>query len=75
MASEKYLLPDVSTGEEPTIEQESLPKDSCYCWFICICGFLTQVFILGVLHAFGVFFVEFVNTFGVTKSEAGKLPS
>lgn len=47
-------------------------KDTKYSWFICSCAFLTQVFILGVLHAFGVFFVEFLKEFNAPKGEAGK---
>ena len=46
-------------------------KDTKYSWFICCCTFLTQVFVLGVLHAFGVFFVEFVKEFSAPKGEAG----
>ena len=47
-------------------------KDTKYSWFVCCCTFLTQVFILGVLHAFGVFFVEFLKEFKSPKGKAGK---
>ena len=59
------------TNEENNLDVTNL-KDTKYSWFICCCTFLTQVFVLGVLHAFGVFFVEFVKEFNSPKGEAGK---
>lgn len=62
---------DVATdveGECPT----HIKKDSRYSWLVCACSCTTQVFILGVLHAFGVFFVEFIRAFNSTQSKAGK---
>ncbi|KAL3881964.1 hypothetical protein ACJMK2_028346 [Sinanodonta woodiana] len=52
-----------------------IQKDSRYAWLVCFCGFTSQVFILGVLHAFGVFFVEFVQSFGSTKAETAWIGS
>ena len=50
-----------------------LEKDTKYSWFVCSCAFFSQVFVFGVLHAYGVFFVEFLKDFKTSKGEAGKL--
>lgn len=57
--------------EELSEENEQTKRDSKISWFVCFCGWLTQVVILGVLHGFGVFFVEFVEEFNATNSKAG----
>ena len=57
--------------EEQNLDVTNL-KDTKYSWFICCCTCLTQVFILGVLHAFGVFFVEFLKEFNSPKGQTGK---
>lgn len=68
----------MSSHEKPLIvsdlsdEKEKL-TDSKRSWFVCFCGWLTQVVILGVLHGFGVFFVQFVDEFNATNSKAGML--
>ncbi|XP_052089277.1 uncharacterized protein LOC127726021 [Mytilus californianus] len=49
---------------------ETAKKDSKLSWFICFNGWLTQILILGVLHGFGVFFVEFTKDFKSSKSKA-----
>ena len=64
-------LQHTGNGEEQHVENEDL-KDTKYSWFVCSCTFLAQVFILGVLHAYGVFFVEFVKEFKSPKAKAGK---
>ncbi|XP_046560171.1 uncharacterized protein LOC124269203 [Haliotis rubra] len=46
------------------------PKDSKWAWIVCVCSWMTQVLILGILHAFGVFFVEFIEDFKTTKGTA-----
>lgn len=63
------------TSEEATdspSSTESFVKDSKYAWVVCLAGFLNQVLILGVLHVFGVFFVEFVKEFNATRGHVGK---
>lgn len=57
-----------SEGRENIVFQ----KDTKYSWFVCTCAFFTQIFVLGVLHAFGVFFVEFVREFNASKGSTGK---
>ena len=54
------------------VENRAHLKDTNFSWFVCTCTFISQVFVLGVLHAFGVFFVEFVREFKSPKGEAGK---
>ncbi|XP_071115322.1 uncharacterized protein [Haliotis cracherodii] len=46
------------------------PKDSKWAWIVCVCSWITQVLILGILHAFGVFFVEFIEDFKTSKATA-----
>lgn len=46
-------------------------KDSKFAWVKCFAAFTIQVVIVGVLHCFGVFFVEFIEEFNTTKAEAG----
>ncbi|KAL5010182.1 hypothetical protein ScPMuIL_012487 [Solemya velum] len=69
MASpEKALLGQDLTASEPK-EIPRLQKDSKYCWLVVVCGFITQICILGVLHAFGVFYVEFLQEFNSSKAK------
>lgn len=74
-SSGKYLINSAETfkGEE-SLEKENtgFQKDSKYAWFVCACAFTTQVFVLGVLHAFGVFFVELIKEFNSAKGETGR---
>ncbi|XP_033741540.1 LOW QUALITY PROTEIN: uncharacterized protein LOC117328207 [Pecten maximus] len=71
MASPERALIENTNGEQEQLNQNSISKkDSRYSWFVCASGFVIQVFILGIHHAFGVFFVEFVKEFRVSKSQA-----
>ncbi|OWF53663.1 uncharacterized protein LOC110446130 [Mizuhopecten yessoensis] len=71
MASpERALIDDIHGDPEQLNQTLQSKKDSRYSWFVCACGFVMQVFILGIHHAFGVFFVEFVKEFKVSKSQA-----
>ncbi|KAL5010815.1 hypothetical protein ScPMuIL_013120 [Solemya velum] len=65
---EKALLAPDLTAPEPK-EVPCLQKDSKYCWLVVACGFITQICILGVLHAFGVFYVEFLREFHSSKAK------
>ncbi|XP_060079659.1 monocarboxylate transporter 3-like [Ylistrum balloti] len=67
---ERALIDNVHGDQEQLNENLISKKDSRYSWFVCACGFVMQVFILGVHHAFGVFFVEFIKEFKVSKSQA-----
>ena len=76
-SAEKALIDHDETDTHHNSEEEQnvddiILKDTKYSWFVCCCAFLSQVFILGVLHAFGVFFVEFVKEFNSPKGQAGK---
>lgn len=70
----KSLIKHVETfkGVE-SLEKENIgvEKDTKYSWFVCSCAFTTQVFVLGVLHAFGVFFVDLIKDFKSAKGETG----
>ncbi|KAK3606747.1 hypothetical protein CHS0354_036545 [Potamilus streckersoni] len=76
MASSENAFIDIAE-EKYEIENSIvwIQKDSRYAWLVCFCCFTSQVFILGVLHAFGVFFVEFLQSFGSTKAEAAWIGS
>lgn len=69
MSSVEKSLIETELIEE---KSETVKKDSKVSWFICFNGWLTQILILGVLHGFGVFFVEFTKDFKSSKSKAGK---
>ena len=47
-------------------------KDGRQAWIVCVASFLIQVWVIGILHAFGVFFVAFLEEFGGPKASAGK---
>ena len=49
-----------------------IPKDSRLAWVTCFAAFFIQVFIVGVLHIFGVFFVAFIDEFQTSKANAGE---
>ncbi|XP_069134062.1 monocarboxylate transporter 3-like [Argopecten irradians] len=71
MASpERALIENVNEEQEQPDQNLISKKDSKYSWLVCASGFVIQVFILGIHHAFGSFFVEFVKEFKVSKSEA-----
>lgn len=53
-------------------EEVVIVKDGKLAWVVCVAGFLLQVLIVGMLHVFGVFFVEFIQEFKKTKGEIGK---
>ena len=46
-------------------------KDSKRAWVVCLASFLIQVWVVGILHAYGVFFVAFLEEFKCSKSSAG----
>ncbi|KAL4232930.1 hypothetical protein ACF0H5_007618 [Mactra antiquata] len=69
-SAEKALIEDADNeqGVDSKPKENILfRKDTKYSWFVCACAFFTQIFVLGVLHAFGVFFVEFVKEFKASK--------
>ena len=72
-SAEKYLMKesDTTQGVENEEKNVCIEKDTKYSWFVCACAFCTQIFVLGVLHAFGVFFVEFIKEFKSTKGTTG----
>jgi hypothetical protein len=76
MSSAKNALIE-NTDNEQGVDSERreniFRKDTKYSWFVCSCAFFTQIFVLGVLHAFGVFFVEFVKEFNASKGSTGNL--
>lgn len=75
-SAEKSLIKHAETykGVESLEKEDTeFQKDTKYSWFVCSCAFITQVFVLGVLHAFGVFYVEFIKDFKSSKGETGNL--
>lgn len=73
-------------GDDTTTENESYAKssdsliylvkdgkDSFISWVVCACGFIARALIIGVLHGFGSFFVEFVKEFNISKECSGKV--
>ena len=74
-SGQNFLKHDDTFKGVETLEKENTEpqKDTKYSWFVCTCAFTTQVFVLGVLHAFGVFYVEFVKDFKASKGETGNL--
>lgn len=46
-------------------------KDSFISWIVCACGFIARAIIVGVLHGFGSFFIEFVKEFNISKECSG----
>ena len=46
-------------------------KDSPRSWLVCAGAFSIQLFIMGFSHAFGVFFVVFVDEFQCSSAKAG----
>ena len=60
--------------QQLTISTQEIPvqKDGKRSWCVCAAAYCIQVVILGVLHAFGVFFVAFIDEFKTTKSTTGK---
>ena len=47
-------------------------KDGTRAWIACFASFLIQVWVVGVLHAYGVFFVAFLEEFDCANATAGK---
>jgi len=47
------------------------PSDKLKPWLICAYGFTSRVFIIGVLHGFGPFFIVFLEEFKITKEKSG----
>jgi hypothetical protein len=65
------LETDIDVVEEgPDIEYASV-KDTKYSWVVCFAGFSLQVIVVGFLHVFGIFFINFVEEFGTTKAKTG----
>lgn len=46
-------------------------KDGCYAWVVCLSSFMIQALVVGILHAYGVLYVEFIREFGSNSAEAG----
>jgi hypothetical protein len=46
-------------------------KDGRKAWIVCFSSFILQICVLGILHAFGVFFVAFLEEFKCSKAAAG----
>lgn len=76
-SAEKALIDrnDNEQGVDLDATKDATPfkKDTKYSWFVCSCTFVSQVFVLGILHAYGVLFVEFVKEFKAPKGKAGNL--
>ena len=53
-----------------TIDLAAL-KDGKRAWIVCFASFFVQVWVVGILHAFGVFFVAFLEEFKCSKAVAG----
>ncbi len=47
-------------------------KDSPRAWLVCVAACLIQIIHIGVLHVYGLFFIEFVEEFSCDKAKAGK---
>ena len=57
----------------PDLGWTGVAKDSKQAWLVCIAAVSSQVVHLGILHAFGVFFVALLEDFPCTKAAAGEL--
>ena len=62
-------------GEATNQAPGGILKDSKQAWLVCAAAFFIQVTIVGVLHVFGVFFVELLKEFDTSRAEAGKFIS
>ena len=56
----------------PTEAELIALKDSKRAWVVCFAACLIQAIIVGVLHAFGLFFIVFIEEFKCSKAKAGK---
>ena len=61
-----------SVGLSITEEKIRRMKDGPRAWLVCICSFLVQVWVIGILHAYGVFYLAFIEEFKCEPSVAGK---
>ena len=65
-----------SSTENSLVASEELPeKDGIRAWMVCLGGYGIQVFILGVLHAFGVFYIHLTKEFNASKGQTAWVAS
>ena len=62
---------NVVPAVDSCVDWTGVKKDSGRAWLVCAAAFSVQVFIVGVLHIFGVFFVDLLEEFQCSKGEAG----
>lgn len=62
-----------SVGLSIAEERNRKMKDGPWAWVVCICSFMVQVWVIGVLHAYGVFYLAFIEEFKCPNSTAGNL--
>ncbi|WAR07024.1 MOT10-like protein [Mya arenaria] len=77
-SAENRLIKDAETNQGVELLEKEVvgpEKDTKYSWFVCACAFISQIFVLGVLHAFGVFFVEFIKEFKSAKGSTAWIGS
>lgn len=62
---------DTHLHSRATLLTSTADKDSRRSWIVCGAVIVTQILILGVLHAFGIFFVVLTHEFASTKANVG----
>lgn len=62
---------DTHVHSRATLLTQRAYKDSRLSWIVCGAVIVTQILILGVLHAFGIFFVVLTHEFASTKANVG----
>lgn len=62
-----------SNDNSDCTKRSQTAKDGFYSWIVCVCAFFVRLCIIGVLHSFGSFFVEFTTEFQASKAAAGKI--
>jgi len=63
---------DVASAAEPVSSTlwTGVVKDSPKAWLVCAAGFGIQIFITGILHAFGIIYVDLLRDFKCGKAAA-----
>lgn len=62
---------DTHVHSRATLLTQRAYKDSRLSWIVCGAVIVTQILILSVLHAFGIFFVVLTHEFASTKANVG----
>lgn len=52
--------------------EENSDKDGYYAWLVCGSSYFIQALVVGILHAYGVFYGEFKREFNASSAQAGK---